>query len=230
MIVIIRGHGGNDPGCIHNGVKEVDLNEKISKSCYYEIRKFTKDCIFLNPDKNLTMTIPERAKKLKLLGEKYGKLDVYTMHCDGNIDKNLNGISIIVSKFNTENKNYYYDWMKNFENTFGIKSLKVWKRDYPYNTKLDFYGIHRLSGVNAIVKIFENGFVSNPGDRKILVKNAKEIGIFHAGYILRKNNIKFNKYLYKVQVGAFSILDNAKKLKNELSKKGYESIIKKEEI
>ena len=230
MIVIITGHGGIDPGCSCNNVKEVDLNYNIAKNAYQTIKSHTDKVIWLNPDKSLTMDINTRGRKLQELGKKYGMLDVYTCHNDWNLDSNVNGISIIKSVWNTEDNKVYNDFMTDYEHEFGIKKRYVWTRNYKDgNRKIDHYGIHRLSGENAIVKIFEFGFISNSKDRNILFKKSIEIGKFFGLFVLKKNEIEIKKILYTVQVGAFSIQENAENLKSKLQKLGFDSIIKKEE-
>lgn len=229
MIVILTGHGGKDKGASSSGIYENDINYKIAKNAINVISENTKKFIWLNKE-NKYMDIPTRGRELKILGEKYGKLDVYCVHCDWNHNVNVKGISIIKSVWNTENEKIYYDFMKNYSEEFNINYRNVWSRKYKDGSaKIDHYGVHRLSGENAIVKIVEFGFISNRNDRNILVKKADEIGKFFGYFVLRKNKIKVkSNVLYKVQCGAFSNLENAKKLKSSLEKKGFESIIKKE--
>lgn len=227
MLVIEAGHGGKDKGSSSSGIFENDLNVKIVKSAVEVIKENTTNYIWFN-EKNEYIDINNRGKKLKIIGDKFGKCDVFSIHCDWDENSSTEGISIIKSVWNTENDDIYYEFMKKIEKMFGIKARKVWSRNYKDgNLKLDHYGIMRLSGENCSVKIMEVGFISNKHDKEIIMKNSKEIGCEIGKFILNKNGIEIkNKNLYTVQVGAFNSLENAKKMQNDLKLKGFESIIK----
>lgn len=227
MIVILTGHGGKDKGSSAGGVNELDLNYPIAKNCYEIIKENTNDVIWLNKDKEKYIHVDTRAKMLKDLSKNHGKLDVYTIHNDWSEDSSVNGISVIVSIWNKEDKKVYNDFLYDYEKTFGIKARSVWKRYYPGSNNMDYYSIHRNSGEDSIVKIIECSFISNNHDRNIMLSSGDEIGLYIGKFILNKNNIKIkNKTIYYVQTGAFHIKNNALKLKSELKKKGFESIIK----
>lgn len=105
------------------------------------------------------------------------------------------------------------------KNTVGLHpnySDGISKRDNLQNPRLAMKG-----GINY--RLLELGMSTHKENANYMIKNVDTIAkeLVKAFYGTTKNDDKSNDKLYRVQVGAFKKLENAKKLQNELRKKGY---------
>lgn len=103
------------------------------------------------------------------------------------------------------------------------KLSKVGFKNRGVKTSTEFYELRETKMASVIVEVC---FVESKEDIAIYKKVGKEeIAKKIAEGILNKTINNSFKTLYKVQLGAFEKIDNAKKLKIELEKKGYNPII-----
>ena len=106
------------------------------------------------------------------------------------------------------------------------RGAKIRKND---NGK-DYYGFIRQTSCPAV--IVECAFVDNPTDLKILVTEGDRQKVGQAvGYgILKTLGIEFQSetsIIYRVQVGAYSIRQNAEAMQKKLKEAGFNSYITK---
>lgn len=156
------------------------------------------------------------------LTNKYGKnTRVTEFHFDGATNRSAKGGHVII------HNNYKPDTLDiNLRNalrdTVGINS--VYKHmGYPgVSGRADLANVNRCSKGKVNYRLIELGFGSNKTDSDYMIKNVDTIAreLVKAFYGKVKTTTKANN-LYRVQVGAFSKLDNAKRLRNELIGKGY---------
>ena len=102
---------------------------------------------------------------------------------------------------------------------------------YPGLPNQDYYAILRESGAKSSMMI-EHGFHDVLSDVKIYTTKRKEIAQTTAQTIAKHYGLKLKGTpppatgkLYRVQVGAYSIKENAEKLAKELQEKGYATYI-----
>lgn len=106
------------------------------------------------------------------------------------------------------------------KNTVGLHpnySDGISKRNNLQNPRLAMNG-----GINY--RLLELGMSTHKENANYMIKNVDTIAkeLVKAFYSTTKSDDKSNDKLYRVQVGAFKQLDNAKQLQNELRGKGYD--------
>jgi len=99
----------------------------------------------------------------------------------------------------------------------------------------NFYGtgkhIYEVAYTTAPAALAEIAFHDNPEDAKWIIDNISLIAFTLSKAVLEFFKIDIKPVeLYHVQVGAFSLIQNAEKLKEQLKEKGFESFIRKEKI
>lgn len=152
------------------------------------------------------------------LAKKYGKdTRVTEFHFDGASNKNAKGGHVIIYK------GYKPDALDiklcdAIRNTIGINGVYRHQNYVGISGRSDLANVNRCSNGGVNYRLLELGFGSNKSDSDYMIKNVDTIAqeLVKAFY----GKIKTTK-LYHVQVGAFSKLENAERLRNELIKKGY---------
>lgn len=213
------GHGGSDPGAVSNNTKEKDLNLSIALACreLLEAHGITvrmsrtkdendtvsdeiKECIAFSPD--LAVDIHNNA------GGGDGA-EVYYHH-GGGIGKILanNILAEIVSMG---------------QNSRGAKIRKN-------NNGKDYYGFIRETPCPAV--IVECAFIDNASDLHILTseRGKKAMGQAIAKGIMNTLGVQFpaaTGTMYRVQVGAYSVKENAEAMQRGLLAAGYDAIVVK---
>lgn len=161
------------------------------------------------------------------LARKYGKdTRVTEFHFDGAINKNARGGHIIIHQsFSPDTLDIKL--RDTLNNTVGIN------RSYNHRGYPGISGRSNLANVNRCAKggvnyrLIEIGFGSNKKDSDYMIKNvdviAKELvkAFYGRTQTATRQTPSASNNLYRVQVGTFSKLDNAKRLRNELIGKGY---------
>jgi N-acetylmuramoyl-L-alanine amidase len=91
-----------------------------------------------------------------------------------------------------------------------------------------------LNGTTAPAALIEYGFHDNPEDAAFILDNIQTLGVVTAQAVCEYFNVPFvNPYvesgnpskLYRVQVGAFTVRENAERASEELKKLGYDNFI-----
>ena len=213
------GHGGSDPGAVANGFKEADLNLAIALACQSELIRHgvavqmsrtkdendalsdeIKECNAFNPD--LAIDIHNNA------GGGDGA-EVYHAHSDKRDDALATNILTAIQAIG--------------QNSRGLKTRLN-------SSGGDYYGfIRQISAPSVIV---ECAFVDNKKDIQIIDTAAeqKTMGIAIAKGVLKTLGIAYkeqstNQKLYRVQVGAYSVRDNAINMQKKLKAAGFDGII-----
>lgn len=160
------------------------------------------------------------------LANKYGKnTRVTEFHFDSAMNRSAKGGHVIV------HKSYKPDDLdiklrNTIRDTVGINNVYKHGGYSGISGRSDLANVNRTAKGGVNYRLLELGFGSNKTDSDYMIKNvdtiAKELVKAYYGEIKTetKTTQKSDK-LYKVQVGAFSKLDNAKRLRDELIKKGY---------
>lgn len=216
-VYIAVGHGGADPGAVANGFKEKDLNLVTAIACKDELLRHGVEVnIDRTTDIELTMTqtvdacnkyAPDLAVDIHHnAGGGDGAEVFYSIH--GGLGKTL-AVNIL-------------DAVKAIgQNSRGAKTRKGSSGD-------DYYGFIRRTTPPAV--IVECAFLDNKTDVQIVDTKAeqKAMGVAIAKGILKTLGVAYKPEkesttdkLYKVQVGAFRVPENANRLRDELRSKGY---------
>ena len=213
------GHGGSDPGAVSNNTKEKDLNLSIALACrdLLEAHGITvrmsrtedendtvsdeiKECIAFSPD--LAVDVHNNA------GGGDGA-EVY-YHFRGGTGKVLA-------------ENILAEIVNIGQNSRGAKIRKN-------NNGKDYYGFIRETPCPAV--IVECAFIDNACDLHILhtERDKKAMGQAIAKGIMQTLGVQFpaaTGTIYRVQVGAYSIKENAEAMQMGLQAAGYDAIVVK---
>ena len=213
------GHGGSDPGAVANGFKEADLNLAIALACQSELIRHgvsvqmsrtkdenddltqeIKECNAFNPD--FAIDIHNNA------GGGDGA-EIYHGHADKRDDILAANVLAAIQAIG--------------QNSRGLKTRKN-------SSGGDYYGFIRQ--INAPSIIVECAFVDNKKDIQIIDTAAeqKAMGVAIAKGILKTLGITYKEQasantLWRVQVGAYSVRDNAIAMQKKLKSAGFDAII-----
>lgn len=215
------GHGGKDPGAVANGLKEKDLNLAIALACKDELERHGIE-VKMSRTKDENDTLTEEINECNAYGPDLA-LDIHNNAGRGNGAEAY--CSIKGGTDRTLATNVLKEIVKIGQNSRGVKTKK--RAD-----GLDYYGFIRLIPAPSI--IVECAFVDNATDIQIIDTEAEQkiMGIAIAKGVLTTLGIAWKdptiivkpipevKELYRVrkswadtksQLGAYSILENAKK-------------------
>lgn len=217
------GHGGVDSGAVGNGFYEKNLNLAIALACNEVLQRHNVNVLMSRTtDENDTLT--EEIKECNAFAPDLA-IDIHNnagggdgaeafYHYGGGLSKTLaeNVLSEIVAIG---------------QNSRGAKIRKG-------DNGRDYYGFIRETAAPAV--IVECAFVDNAEDIKIIntAEKQKAMGVAVAKGILKTLGIAYleptptvteNGKLYRVQVGAYSVKENAEKMKAQLENAGYPAFI-----
>ncbi len=160
------------------------------------------------------------------LAKKYGNnTRVTEFHFDGATNKNAKGGHVIIHKdFKPDDLDIK---LRNaIRDTVGINKAYVHRNYIGVSGRSDLANVNRCATGGINYRLLELGFGSNKGDSDYMIKNvdtiAKElVKAFYGKIKTSSKTTQESNKLYRVQVGAFRNLDNAKRLRDELIGKGY---------
>ena len=232
-LYFFSGHGAGDCGAVGQGTTE----EKVCKRLTKEIVRLLKEKglnVHTNGDKN-------NYKENLIKGNTYKYKMGYTLHLNSSTNDKANGIEIIVpmgEKDITLDLNILKALNGYFTNR-GVKS-RNYDNELFYNRTngenfpfKDYYGEIRNAWQNGVSGgIIELCFLSNVSDFQSLLENEQKIILSIVNSILHycniehyQENLNYPKTLYKVQVGAFNDLSNARSHVQYLQKFNIAAVI-----
>lgn len=213
------GHGGIDPGAVSNNTKEKDLNLSIALACRDVL---TRHGVAVK----MSRTKDEDDK----LSDEIKECNAYSPDLAVDIHNNAGGGDGAEAFYHygggtskTLAENILAEIVKVGQNSRGAK---IRKND---NGK-DYYGFIRQTSCPAV--IVECAFVDNPTDLEILATESgrQKVGQAIGCGILKTLGIKIQSeagILYRVQVGAYSIKENAEAMQKKLKEAGFDAYITK---
>jgi N-acetylmuramoyl-L-alanine amidase len=219
-VFISAGHGGSDPGAVANGVKEKDLNLAIALACRDLLVKHGVE-VKMSRTKDENDALAEEIKECNAYGP---DLAVSIHNNAGGGDGAEVFYSYLGGKGKTLAENILAEIVKVGQNSRGAKTRK--------NTHgKDYYGFIRETSCPAV--IVECAFVDNAEDLKIIATEAqrKAIGEAVAKGILKTMGVSISSEkasLYRVQVGAYLIKENAVAMQKKIKAVGFDAFIVKE--
>lgn len=226
------GHGGKDSGAAANGFKEKDLNLKIGLACKTALER-SGVLVGISRSKDEADSLNDEVKECNAFAPDLA-VEIHNNAGGGDgceiYHYSKGGTSKILAQ------NILEEIVAIGQNSRGLK-VKLDK------TGKDYFGWIR--GTVAPAVLVECAFVDNKKDITIIdtAEEQKKMGEAMAKGILKTLGIAFvsdvpkkeedpslkpqvkEKVIYRVQVGAFENIENAKALKAELEAKGYSAII-----
>lgn len=214
------GHGGSDPGAVVDSVREKDLNLSIAIACRDELERHGVDV-------KMSRTKDENDP----LGEEIRECNVYGPDLAVDIHNNAgggDGAEVFYhyggGKSKTLAENVLAEIVKVGQNSRGAKVRKN-------AAGKDYYGFIRETSCPAV--IVECAFVDNATDRKILATEDKRcaMGVAIAKGILKSVGVAYQGErgtLYRVQVGAYLVKENAEAMQKRIKAVGIDAFIVKE--
>ena len=210
------GHGGTDSGAIGNGFKEKDLNLSIALAC---------NEILINH--GVTVLMSRTTDENDTITNEIAECNNFKPDLAIDIHNNAGGgdgaecfYHHLGGKGKTLAENILTEIVKIGQNSRGAKTRVN-------SSGRDYYAFIRETTAPAI--IVECAFLDNSTDIQILNTPDKQasMGIALAKGILRTLGIPYvkAKTLYRVQVGAFDLKNNAIILQNKLKSLGYDAIV-----
>lgn len=212
------GHGGTDSGAVANGYKEKDLNLVIAQACNSELIRHGVT-VLMSRTKDENDTVSMEILECNAFNPDLA-IDIHNNAGGGDGAEAYHHYGGGVSK--TLAENVLAEIVAIGQNSRGAKIRKnSWGADY--------YGFIRQTSAPAI--IVECAFIDNATDLKIIdtVAEQKAMGVAIAKGILKTLGIDYKEAesgkLYRVQVGAYELKENAVNMKNKLIADGYKAII-----
>jgi N-acetylmuramoyl-L-alanine amidase len=210
------GHGGTDSGAIGNGLKEKDLNLSIALACN-EILVNHGVTVMMSRTKDENDSITDEIKECNNFNPDLA-VDIHNNAGGGDGAECFYHHS--GGKGKTLAENILTEIVKIGQNSRGTKTRVN-------SSGKDYYAFIRETSAPAV--IVECAFIDNAKDIQILntVDKQVQMGTAIAKGILRTFSIPYVKTekIYRVQVGAYSIKNNAVILQNQLKAKGYNAFI-----
>lgn len=224
IVFLSAGHGGSDPGAVANGLKEKDINLNALLAC--------KEVLEAHDIKVIASRLTDEND------------DVY----EEVREANASGADLAVSFHANAGGGdgfevFYYSSSKNGKKIASlgekyVKQLGQNSRGVKIGDHL--YFIRKTYMTSVLVESF---FVDNMKDKEIgdTIQEQRAFGVAYAKAILEYFGIEYKatsekpvekvegkEKRYRVQVGYYSVRENAEKIKKELESKGYKAIIKEE--
>jgi N-acetylmuramoyl-L-alanine amidase len=223
--VLDAGHGGRDSGAVGNGLREKDLTLKIVKHIGRLLSEYEGIEVHYTRTDDRFLELSERAAIANKL-----KADYFI-----SVHINAGG--------GTGFESYIYNGQVSsatiaYQNVIHGEIMRAIGNVTDRGKKRANYAVLRETCMPAVLT--ENLFIDNPNDAAKLkseqfllqVAYGHVIGLEKAFGLKKKTKAQpqpqqkvSNQKLYRVQVGAFVDPDNAKRLADELKKKGYPAII-----
>ncbi len=97
FVIVDAGHGGKDPGAIHNSVKEKDLTLEYAKLIYSKLKEILPKevSVIMTRDKDIYLSLEERTKIAENTLKKYQGYGIFlSIHMNASINKSKKGIEI----------------------------------------------------------------------------------------------------------------------------------------
>ena len=220
-VFIDAGHGGKDSGATGNGIKEKDIVLSVSLKIGEVLKRHNVE-VFYSRETDVFIELTERATMANQLD-----VDVFvSVHAnamDNDIVQGLETFSHPNSKNGTALAKCIQDSL--------IKD-----KLYTKNRGIKTANFSVLRNTKMTAALGELGFITNKEDSDILKNKQNELAESIAKGILNFLGMKYiedkeeksttsSNTLYKVQVGSYSVKENAEKLLADLKKFGFTGFI-----
>lgn len=213
------GHGGSDPGAVANGFKESNLNLAIALACQAELVRHGVS-VQMSRTKDENDSLSDEIKECNAFNPDLA-VDIHNNAGGGD------GAEAFHSYLGGQGKTLAANILEEIkgigQNSRGLKTKKN-------SSGKDYFGFIREIKAPSI--IIECAFVDNKKDIQIIdtASEQKAMGVAIAKGILKTLGITYVapaeiKALYRVQVGSYSIKENAVNMQKKLKAAGFDAII-----
>ena len=214
------GHGGSDPGAVANGVKEKDLNLSIALACRDLLERHGV-AVKMSRTKDEDDSVSEEIRECNAYSPDLA-VDIHNNAGGGDGAEVFHHHGGGVGKALAEN--ILSEIAKIGQNSRGAKIRKN-------SQGKDYYGFIRSTTCPAV--IVECAFVDNSTDLKILASEGErqKMGEAIAKGILKTLGIEYRAEtgtIYRVQVGAYLVKENAVAMQKKIKAVGFDAFIVKE--
>ena len=211
------GHGGADPGAVANGFREKDLNLAIARACREELERHGVEVLMSRTE-----------DESEALAEKIGQCNAYGPDLALDIHNNAGG---------GDGAEVYYHHGggtgKVLAENILAEITALGQQSRGVKTKLnssgkDYFGFIRETAAPAV--LVECAFLDS-GDVEIIDTEAEQIamGAAIAKGILKTLGIGWGEpALYRVQVGAYAVRENAQAVLDKLKAAGFGGYIRED--
>jgi len=216
IICIDPGHGGADPGAVNGGRHEAVDNLRLALAAGYILKQQGHTAVLTHrgdiPAKSRLLLEARRRIALE------SKADLFiSLHRNSFKDPAANGIEI---------------WIRSAAYAKAAAQVlgQVAAVEHQANRGVKTGNYAVLYNMPMPAMMLELGFISNAKDNELFDKHFDGTAAAVAKGILAVLGVpkpEFSSALYRVQVGAFSVRENAERLREELMSKGYPSFIVK---
>lgn len=213
------GHGGSDPGAVSNNTKEKDLNLSIALDCR-DLLEAHGITVRMSRNKDENDTVSDEIKECNAFAPDLA-VDIHNNAGGGDGAEVYHHFGGGTGKVLAEN--ILSQIVRIGQNSRGAKIRKN-------NNGKDYYGFIRETSCPAV--IVECAFIDNASDLEILAseRGKKAMGEAIAKGIMQTLGVQIGAATgttYRVQVGAYSVKENAEAMQRKLRAAGYGAIIVK---
>lgn len=217
VVVIDPGHGGDDPGTCHYGLKEKDINLKIGKYLRDELKEYSGVEVYMTRETDKHLETATASGITNRVNYAKGK------NADLLVSVHINAVGGRGAEVWAPNENYRSDI---YEEGQGVSqeildelvALGLYNRgvkesysknntQYPDKSLADYYGIIRQSKEAGFVGIIvEHAFLDNASDAAFLSKeaNLKKLGIADATGIANYYGLE-KEHVIDIEDGTYTI-------------------------
>lgn len=213
-ILLIAGHGAGDPGAIGNGLNEADLTRELAQLVFNYLNLYAD--VALYPLEKNCYKESKSGRPPDWQNYHY----VFEIHFNS-FSGNATGTEILIDQ---SEKTYGVETrILNNICALGFRKRGVKRRN-------DLLNMNLCTNAGTSYALLETCFISNPQDIE-LYKNkidqvAQSIAMGIAdGFGIGKKEPSENSHLWMVQIGAYSVKENAERMANQVTEKGYDNFI-----
>lgn len=217
-ILLDPGHGGKDPGAAAHGIQEKDIVLSIAKRTKKILENQYEGAeVLLTREDDTFLELRERTD----IANKWGAEVYVSIHINAAAAAAANGFETFVYNGGVPAAT------QALQNTLHSHILKYMPHFDDRGKKQANFHVLRETNMHAVLT--ECGFISNAKDAALLKDdfNIRKLAHGHAAGIASFVGLKEKQQpqqpqkLYRVQVGAFSVKENAEKMQKQLVKEGY---------
>lgn len=232
IVVIDAGHGGRDPGAVGSqGLQEKNINLSVANGIYLELTGKYQGTFLMTRIYDTSMTLDERTSLINGIGADL----VVSVHSNGHSDIRAHGYETFVHPDASE---VTRNIQKAIHSTVMRGLATLGRRDR--GMKTGNYHMTRVPRCPSI--LVENLFVSNPAEAEMLrdedfIRSLSKVtaeGIANALELerLKPQSVgvveRETRKLFRVQVGAYAVRQNAEAMEERLKNAGFPAFIVRE--
>ena len=177
-VCIDAGHGGKDSGAVGGGIKEKDIALSISKKLRDYLKSYNVD-VYMTRETDVYDSVTTKAKK----GNSSNADLFLSIHCNSATSESANGVEVLVYKNTGDNKKAGESILNSIVEELILRNRGVKERP----------DLAVLRDTKMTAVLVETGFISNAGDRAILLEKQDEFSKAIGDGVLRYFGIEVRK-------------------------------------